>query len=234
MLLDTEHTPLPSRSLLSPRWMCPFRVLARTAPKAYRLDIPATSRPRGASSPSSTSSACAPPPPSRPPRRRRGCGPAAAGSGCRRRARARGAGAAQVQDALRPALRAGALDRPGRGDRWEPLDNLTNCEAAIAAFEQATGRSLPRPPPPFNAARRRRRRAPPIPLAGFTFDAAPPGGGLGAALLGRVRVVLYWWPDDGWQRETVPRLCPRGAFPHVVAYTRQASALRGMADTLLE
>ena len=33
------------------------------------------------------------------------------------------------------------------GDTWEPLDNLTNCEAAIAAFEQATGRSLPRPPP---------------------------------------------------------------------------------------
>ena len=34
------------------------------------------------------------------------------------------------------------------GDTWEPLDNLTNCEAAIAAFEQATGRSLPRPLPP--------------------------------------------------------------------------------------
>ena len=27
------------------------------------------------------------------------------------------------------------------GDTWEPLDNLTNCEAAIAAFEQATGRA---------------------------------------------------------------------------------------------
>ena len=42
VLLDTEHKPLPSRSLLSPRWMCPFRVLARTAPSTYRLDIPAT------------------------------------------------------------------------------------------------------------------------------------------------------------------------------------------------
>ena len=40
VLLDTEHTPLPSRSLLSPRWMGPFRVLARTAPNTYRLDIP--------------------------------------------------------------------------------------------------------------------------------------------------------------------------------------------------
>ena len=42
VLLDTEHTPLPSRSLLSPRWMGPFRVLARTAPNTYRLDLPAT------------------------------------------------------------------------------------------------------------------------------------------------------------------------------------------------
>ena len=35
VLLDTEHTPLPSRSLLSPRWMGPFKVLARTAPNTY-------------------------------------------------------------------------------------------------------------------------------------------------------------------------------------------------------
>ena len=44
VLLDTEHTPLPSRSLLSPRWMGPFRILARTAPNKYTLDIPATWR----------------------------------------------------------------------------------------------------------------------------------------------------------------------------------------------
>ena len=44
VLLDTEHTPLSSRSLLSPRWMGPFRVLARTAPNTYRLDLPATWR----------------------------------------------------------------------------------------------------------------------------------------------------------------------------------------------
>ena len=114
------------------------------------------------------------------------------------------------------------------GDTWEPLDNLTNCEEAVAAFERATGRSLPRraPPPPAAAA-----APPPIPPAGFTVDPAPPGD-LRAALVGRT--ILYWWPEDGWQRGTVARLCPRGAFSHVVAYTRQTSALRGTADTLLD
>ena len=48
------------------------------------------------------------------------------------------------------------------------------------------------------------------------------------------RTILYWWPEDGWQRGTVARLFPRGAFWHVVAYTRQTSALRGTADTLLD
>ena len=43
-----------------------------------------------------------------------------------------------------------------------------------------------------------------------------------------------WWPKDGWQRGSVARLCPRGAFSHVVAYARQTSALRGTADTLLD
>ena len=44
VLLDTEHTPLPSRSLLSPRWMGPFKIVASTAPNTYRLDIPAAWR----------------------------------------------------------------------------------------------------------------------------------------------------------------------------------------------
>ena len=60
---------------------------------------------------------------------------------------------------------------------------------------------------------------------------APPGD-LGATLVGQT--LLYWWPPDGWQRGTLARLCPRGAFSHVVAYTRQTSALRGTADTLLD
>ena len=68
------------------------------------------------------------------------------------------------------------------GDTWEPLDNLTNFEEAIAAFERATSRSLPR-----------RARPPPIPPTGFTVDLRPPGD-LGAALVGRT--MLYWWPED--------------------------------------
>ncbi len=44
VLLDTEHTPLPSLSLLSPRWMGPFTVLACTAPNTYSMDIPAAWR----------------------------------------------------------------------------------------------------------------------------------------------------------------------------------------------
>ena len=67
-------------------------------------------------------------------------------------------------------------------------------------------------------------------VAKVSYDLTP--GDLGAALVGRT--LLYWWPTDGWQRGTVARLCPRGAFSHVVAYTRQTSALRGTADTLLD
>jgi hypothetical protein len=42
VLLDTTHTPLriPSRDKLSPRWMGPFRLLAKTAPNTYHLDLP--------------------------------------------------------------------------------------------------------------------------------------------------------------------------------------------------
>ena len=65
------------------------------------------------------------------------------------------------------------------GDTCEPLDNLTSCEDAIAAFEQATGRSLPRPapPPPTGTA----VAPPPTPPTGFSGR---------AALVGRT--VLYW------------------------------------------
>ena len=77
---------------------------------------------------------------------------------------------------------------------------LTNREEAIAPFERATGRSLPRravPPPAAAAA------PPPIPPAGFAVDPAPPSD-LGAALVGRT--MRYWWPEDGWQRGTGARL----------------------------
>jgi hypothetical protein len=39
-----EHTPLPSRSLLSPRWMGPFKVLACPASNTYCLDLPSSWR----------------------------------------------------------------------------------------------------------------------------------------------------------------------------------------------
>ena len=50
------HMPLPSRSLLSPRWIGPFWAIARTAPTRRGSTYPLS----GASSPCSTSSACAP------------------------------------------------------------------------------------------------------------------------------------------------------------------------------
>ena len=73
----------------------------------------------------------------------------------------------EVQELLKFEMRFGrpyvlvrwtGLDAAGH--TWEPLDNLTTCEAAIAAFEPATGRSLPRPAPP------------PLPLAGAVGDPA--------------------------------------------------------------
>ena len=68
------------------------------------------------------------------------------------------------------------------GDTWEPLDNLTNCEDAIAAFEQAPGHSQTRPaqPPTLTCT----AVVPPsIPPTGLTVEAAQPGD-LDAALVG--------------------------------------------------
>ena len=182
VLLDTEHPALPWLSL---PWMGPFRVSAHTAPNTYRLDIPPT---WGVLPEFNVQT--------RPPRRRLECRPTTAIECPGRRARVRGAGAAQVQDALCLAARTGALDRLGRaGDTREPLDNLTNCEDAIAAFQQATGRSLP-------ARRGHRRPAPPsIPPTGFAVKEAP----LCAALLVARR----------WQRSTtvLRRCCAGSAAP---------------------
>ena len=73
------------------------------------------------------------------------------------------------------------------GDTWEPLDNLTNCDDAIAAFEQVTGCSLPRPPPPSPPLPGNAVAPPPIPPTGFMVEAAPPGD-LGPALMGRTEL----------------------------------------------
>ena len=63
---------------------------------------------------------------------------------------------------------------PGSGGRHVGANNLTKCEDAIAAFEQATGRSLPRPapsPPPLYGTA---VAPPPIPLTGFTVEVRRP------------------------------------------------------------
>ena len=69
------------------------------------------------------------------------------------------------QDLLKSKMRHGRLyllvrwmGLDAAGEIQKPLDNLTNNEAAIAAFEQATVRSLPRPAPLTPPARRIRRQ----------------------------------------------------------------------------
>ena len=177
MLLDTEHTPLPSRSLLSPRWMGPFKVLARTAPNTYRLDIPATwrlfpefnverLRPYLRRPDHLGGDADAGPPPPE--------------------IGADGAPEHEVQELLKFKMRYGrpyvlvrwaGLD--AAGDTWEPLDNLKQ-PSPPSSWRLA---ALPRPvPPPPSAAA---DGAPaPLPPTGYAVDAAPPGDTC-AALVGR-------------------------------------------------
>jgi hypothetical protein len=164
VLLDTEHAPLPPRSLLSPRWMGPFKVLACPAPNTYRLSPESMSRRRrGASSPNSKSNVCAP---TCAAARVRRSGPAR----CRRGpGGAGGAGAAaQVPDALRPPARAGALGGPRRIIRVRGhvgvagAAGLTNCEASQATSPQAHRLRTsyrPRAALPRTAASRPRRAA---------------------------------------------------------------------------
>ena len=103
----------------------------------------------------------------------------------------------EVQDLLKFKMRYGrpyvlvrwtGLD--AAGDTWEPLDNLTNCEDAIAAFEQATNRSLPRPAPPLPTGTA--VAPPPIPPTriGFTVEAA-------ARRRRPATWALRWWAGLG-------------------------------------
>ena len=86
------------------------------------------------------------------------------------------------------------------GDAWEPLDNLANCEEAIASFERATGPAILCRAPPAAGSRQPDPCSPPTPpAAGFTVDLAPPGDRR-AAPVGRT--ILYRWPQDGRQRGT--------------------------------
>ena len=58
------------------------------------------------------------------------------------------------------------------GNTWKPLDNMTNCEDDIAAFEQATDRSLPGPAPPPSTGTA--IAPPPILPTGFTVEVVLP------------------------------------------------------------
>lgn len=129
----------------------------------------------------------------------------------------------------RPQVLVRWAGQDASGESWEPLENLTNCEEAIAAFERSRGVKLPRrPPAPPSAVVE--GVPPPLPPTGYTVDPAP--GDLGRALVGRR--ILYWWGEDGWQLGSVARVSSQASFSHVVAYHRRSSALSGTAHSLLD
>ncbi len=127
---------------------------------------------------------------------------------CGWRARARSAGAAEVEVALRPALRI-ARQAVGRrvGAAQLPLDNLTNCVETVTSFDWANRHSLPRPGPQTAAP----AAAPPpsIPPAGLRQPRWC-GGGCSNGDPTRASVVRpcprgaahsrTWWPTPGRRR----------------------------------
>ena len=225
VLLDTTHTPLPSRDKLSARWMGPFKVLAQTAPNTYRLAVPSAWRAfnefnverlrRYLRRPPALGGDADEPPPA---------------------VEVKGSMEHEVAALLQFRLRAGRpqvlvrwAGQDASAETWEPLENLTHCEEAIAEFEQARGIKLPRRPasPPSAVVG---GVPPPLPPTGYTVDPGP--GELGRALVGRR--ILYWWGDDGWQLGSVARISSQDPFTHVVAYHRRSSALSGTAHSLLD
>ena len=89
----------------------------------------------------------------------------------------------------------------------------------------------------LTAARALRAQVPPHELR-----ATPPGRHLGRDKTLALTRRSVWWPGLPAAVKKYVRACPkckrvtcpRGAFSHVVAYTRQTSALRGTVDTLLD
>ena len=135
--------PLPSRDKLSARWMGPFKILAKTAPNTYRLAVPAAWRAfnefnverlrRYLRRPLELGGDADEPL------------PVVAQDGSLEH---------EVAAILQFRLRAGRpqvlvrwAGQDASGESWEPLENLTNCEEAIAAFERSRGVKLPRRPP---------------------------------------------------------------------------------------
>jgi len=225
VLLNSERTPLPSRGLLSPRWVGPFTVLAQTAPNTYRLELPPAwkvvnefnvdrlrrfrQRPDGTPEP--------------PPR----IDPL---TGDEER---------EVQEILGFRVHYGApqclirwAGKDASGDTWEPVEHLTHCEEALQDFEAARGVAVPRPPP--SARRAAPSQPPPLPPppSGFSIAASAPDGPP-AGLVGSK--ILYWWPEDGWLLGSVAKVSSKPPFSHVVAYHAKTSpGLAGTVDSLLD
>ena len=209
----------PSVALAAlPRWTGPFRVLARTAPNACRLDTPAMSRVFPSSTSSASARACdglTASAATRMPARRCQRLARTACSSTRRRSTAgavrSGVPEHEVQDALRPALRAGALDRPGRGGQHAGAARQPDQPRGRHRRLRAGDRSLPPPPGAATAYRRRSGAAvapPPIPPTGFTVEEAPPGD-LGAAVVGR---TSGGHTTAGGATKAPSPASPRGAF----------------------
>jgi hypothetical protein len=154
--------------------MGPFKMLACPAPNTYHLDIPSSWRVFEEFTIDRLR-----PYVRRPPHLGGETGPPAPVVG------ADGAPEHEVAELLkfkmrygRPHVLARWTGREASGDTWEPLERLANCEEAMAAFQRATGRTLPRPAP------RRPLAAGPAPSPLPSAGAAPPPR-LGAALVGR-------------------------------------------------
>ena len=116
-------------------------------------------------------------------------------------------------------------------DSWERVANLLHFEDVLRDFERASGTTIPRPAP-ANAPLPPPPPPPPVPPTCFVLESAE--GAVAAQSLVR-RLILYFWPDYGWQRGTVAKLSKRvPQFTHVVAYARSTAAFAGTADSLLD
>ena len=125
-------------------------------------------------------------------------------------------------------------------DSWEPAEHLVHCPERVAEYEAAAPRrpkalrvrqragasSAPAAAPPV---------APPPPPVAPTPPLPPPGWAV-AALAGSPvpgSVILYWWPDEGWQLGRVRRRSRHAPFTHVVGYRLATAAFAGEVDSLL-